>query len=394
MGNLRQRYPEQVDAEIKRNPIVLKTIPDNIQNSESKNLQTKSIKTARQLHEYIFNEKEFWTTELVANNAMVSNYPSLLDQALSSFNTLLDGKDSGMANQLTAILNLLNSCQISSKTKLAKTFEKHKGSSAHFFHGFKDAITGSRSNLQGYPDWHIGVIIGYGYVGIIQDLYGMFEEEKEELASTAMTAKNDITELMAKAEDEYNAQDKKYKELAEQANSYIKKKEEIITELESSYKEKLAFEDPADDWEAFSKEYQKDGRKWLRFGIILSAVIVSVLSLLIIFLPGLYQATDGWFNMARDTALVTVLVGVAIYALRIIFRLSISSFHLSRDARERYRLTKFYHAMKEAQLIKEEERTLVIQALFSRSETGLLKDSTPEMPTPVGDMAKKINPKG
>ena len=393
MENLRPRYPEQVDAEIKRRAIVLKTIPDNIRNLESKNLQTKSIKTARQLHEYILTEKEFWTTELVVNNAMVSNYPRLLDQALSFFNTLLDGKHSEIVNQLTAVLNLLSSCQISSKTKLAKTFVKHKGSSAYFFHGFMDAITGSNSGLYSHPDWHRGIIIGYGYKGVIQELHGTFEEEKEELANTAMAAKNDITELMAKAEDEYNAQDKKYKELAEQANSYIKKKEEIIIELESSYKEKLAFEDPADDWEAFSKEYQEDGRKWLKVGIFLSAVVVSVLSLLIIFLPGLYEATDVWFNMARDTALVTVLVGVAIYALRIIFRLSISSFHLSRDARERYRLTKFYHAMKEAQLIKEEERTLVIQALFSRSETGLLKDSTPEMPTPVGDMAKKINPK-
>ena len=97
--------------------------------------------------------------------------------------------------------------------------------------------------------------------------------------------------------------------------------------------------------------------------------------------------------MARDTALMTVLIGVAIYSLRIIFRLSISSYHLSRDARERHRLTKFYHAMKEAELIREEERPLVIQALFSRSDTGLLKDSTPEMPTPVGEMINKISSK-
>jgi len=409
MNELLSRYPEHVETEIKNKNIILKTIPDNLQALESKNLQTKQIKTARQLHEYILEEIKFWLPDLVKYNSMVSSFPSHLKQALSYFDALIKTDPSQASQKLESVLSSLRPCDIGSMTRLAKTLIKFKEEKGQFFNGFKDAINGSDS--RGYmndPSYIRGLVVGYGYIDANEKLNDLLKKEKEEFTNTAVTAKNAITELLSKAETEYHAQDNKYKELNEKANDYInaqekkyeeiseqangciKEFEKIVTKLETNYKEKLAFEDPANDWEALSKEYFLSGRKWLVIGIILSFVIVTTISLLIIFLPKLYDTTDNWYYMARETALLTVLVGVAIYALRIIFRHSISSFHLSRDAKERHRLTKFYHAMKEAELIREEERPLVIQALFSRSDTGLLKDTTPEMPTPVVEMINKV----
>jgi len=409
MNELLSRYPEHVDIEIKNKNIVLKTIPDNFQAFELEILRIKQIKNARQLHEYLLQEKNFWLTDITKNNSIVSSYPSYLHQALLYFDALVKTTEpSQTKQQLEAVLGQLSLCNIISKTRLAKTFIKFKDENANFFNGFKEAINGS--NSRGYindPIYIRGLVVGYGYIDANEKLNDLLKEEKQTFSNTALTVENTITELLTKAETEYHAQDKKYKELSEksnnfinaqekkyeeiseQANGCIKEFEKIIAKLEINYKEKLAFEDPAADWEALSKDYHSSGQRWLVFGIILSVVIVSAISLLIIFLPKLYETPDNWFYMARDTALLTVLVGVAIYALRIIFRLSISSFHLSRDAKERHRLTKFYHAMKEAELIREEERPLVIQALFSRSDTGLLKDTTPEMPTPVVDMINR-----
>ena len=201
MDALLERYPEHVETAIKNRNIILNTIPDGFKGIEDKNLLTKPIKDARQLHQHILAEKEFWTQNLVKNNKMVSQYPHHLNSALSSFDTLIKQDPSQTEAQLNAILKSLTTCQISSETKLAKTFVKYQKTSPQFITGFTDAITGNNSNanVANHPDWHKGLIIGYGYTGIIQNLSNMVKEEKEELAATATKVKKDIVELMARA---------------------------------------------------------------------------------------------------------------------------------------------------------------------------------------------------
>jgi hypothetical protein len=59
-----------------------------------------------------------------------------------------------------------------------------------------------------------------------------------------------------------------------------------------------------------------------------------------------------------------------------------SSYHLARDAEERHTLTFFYLALLKDTEVKDEDRNLILQSLFSRVETGLLKDdSSPTMPS-------------
>lgn len=58
-----------------------------------------------------------------------------------------------------------------------------------------------------------------------------------------------------------------------------------------------------------------------------------------------------------------------------------SNFHLARDAEEREKLTYLYVSLLNKGDFSEDERKIVLQALFSRSDTGLLKeDSSPTMP--------------
>jgi hypothetical protein len=69
---------------------------------------------------------------------------------------------------------------------------------------------------------------------------------------------------------------------------------------------------------------------------------------------------------------------------QLLAKLTFSSFHLSRDAEEREQLTHFYLALKKDTAIEPEERQLILQSLFSRADTGLLKDdSSPTMPTSI-----------
>jgi len=76
------------------------------------------------------------------------------------------------------------------------------------------------------------------------------------------------------------------------------------------------------------------------------------------------------------------------FCVRAISKVMFSSFHLSRDCQERHTLTYFYLALLKEGDIASEEKQLIMQALFSRSDTGLLKDDgSPSMPN---DFATKL----
>ncbi len=71
-----------------------------------------------------------------------------------------------------------------------------------------------------------------------------------------------------------------------------------------------------------------------------------------------------------------------------------SSFHLQRDAEEREQLTHVYLALThEKDELDVEARNIILQALFSRADTGLLGgDSGPTMPG-INEMLKATSGK-
>lgn len=61
-----------------------------------------------------------------------------------------------------------------------------------------------------------------------------------------------------------------------------------------------------------------------------------------------------------------------------------STYHLYRDAQERKQLTYLYLSLKKESDIPDADRHIILQSLFSRADTGLLKeDSSPTMPSGV-----------
>jgi len=80
---------------------------------------------------------------------------------------------------------------------------------------------------------------------------------------------------------------------------------------------------------------------------------------------------------------IYTLISLIAFGVRAITKVMFSSFHLARDAEERHTLTFFYLSLLQEKdsKINDEDRKLILQSLFSRAETGLLKDdSGPTMP--------------
>lgn len=167
-----------------------------------------------------------------------------------------------------------------------------------------------------------------------------------------------------------------------------------IKVLENTYTKLLQLKGPAEYWDELAKSYR--GRGWWLLGVVgLIGVLVFGSLLALLFdcdkLPLLNHVTFDAVTV-RASLIFIVLTSVAGYILHLFTRLSISSFHLARDYRERFQLTRVYLALIKDGDIQNEESTrqLILQSIFSRSDTGLLKgDHALTMPmAAIGELAK------
>ena len=77
--------------------------------------------------------------------------------------------------------------------------------------------------------------------------------------------------------------------------------------------------------------------------------------------------------------------------LRITIKMTLSSYHLARDSKEREQLSYFYLSLMQTNGVSDNERAIILNSLFSRSDTGLLKgDSSPIMSANVTDVINKM----
>jgi Na+-transporting methylmalonyl-CoA/oxaloacetate decarboxylase gamma subunit len=160
-----------------------------------------------------------------------------------------------------------------------------------------------------------------------------------------------------------------------------------ITDLEDTYRKKLQLEAPARYWRSKSIKYRKDAIK--ARNILLGMVIFSAIFFSIILISSPDWIFKNVFKgnttaIVRWSIVFIALISLLAFAIRAITKVMFSSFHLARDAEERHTLTFFYLALLKDTEINPEDRKLILQSLFSRAETGLLKDdSGPTMPNDI-----------
>jgi hypothetical protein len=233
-----------------------------------------------------------------------------------------------------------------------------------------------------------------------------FVESKDQLFSEVAALKNDYENLSAEAKqalveelESWQQQRAENNEKVDQSLTQYNKsvsgaidahnaeieaiKEESrnkIREFEETYEERLRLEPAATYW--------KDSARRLRIqGVFFAVLIIGMVG------AGLFAGKDlfeTWLSHEKLPLDLTSLQGVLItitvlaiyaYILRLLSRLTFSSFHLMRDAEEREQLTYLYLALSNETDVDEKSREIVLQALFSRSETGLLtNEHGPVMP--------------
>lgn len=169
----------------------------------------------------------------------------------------------------------------------------------------------------------------------------------------------------------------------ENTKEFINTKKTVLEDLEKTYKEKLSLEAPAKYWDDLYKEYKDTGEQWRNWAIGTSIVLMILLTAILYNFPNSLNVNIKNLNVEslKGTLILAIIVSIGVYMLRLFVKLSISAYHLSRDAKERYQLTYVYLALLKDNAVSENNKSIVLQSLFSRADTGLLKgDSSPTLP--------------
>lgn len=178
---------------------------------------------------------------------------------------------------------------------------------------------------------------------------------------------------------------KKYNDTSQNQVDKFKKEHEKWSEkvdnLENTYKEKLRLEPAASYWKTKAEDYKKLGNRWALILSVFVAVGLGIFGVLFYTWVNA-QTTAISIDSLQGVVLFITLLSVYAFAIKALSKLVFSSYHLQRDAEEREQLTYLYLSLThEKDDFDTDARSIVLQALFSRADTGLISgDSSPTMP--------------
>lgn len=279
----------------------------------------------------------------------------------------------------------------------------------NYTQGVIDYLAGSQINLNTGKDYLTGVILAYEFknqadseishrrnnekisLGQIRTKYNEYiveaeqslnqyiSDAKENLTNHFNTVDELKTEKNKSFDDWFTATDKDFTDFYDLAK-------QSVSENESLYKEKLRLEAPAKYWKDRAEKLQKESSEYMDWLIRISLFGSSLLFILLMSL-----GNNFFENIFNDTVkgikwslILITIISLLAFSIKILAKLYMSSLHLSRDAEEREQLTHFYLALKHDSSVSDSDRQLILQSLFSRSDTGLLKeDSSPTMPSGI-----------
>lgn len=150
--------------------------------------------------------------------------------------------------------------------------------------------------------------------------------------------------------------------------------------LEFTYQEKLRLEGPAKYWAKKAGEHEVRGYVWASIlGAVLFFSIVALWVSFNLWLSGDHKKIN--LNHVEGALIFVALLSTLAFTVRSLSKLAFSAFHLQRDAEEREQLTHLYLTLSKDTQVDDESRKIILQSLFSRSETGLISnESGPTMP--------------
>ena len=397
------RFPDEIQNFFLNEEIVIDIYPKDLCSEQEISPTFFKVTSAEQYYDYLSTEIDFWKIndskkklDSIVNSDKFQNARHCFDLALNHVYSL-----NSMNNYLKQSINSLSTPPLSSKTRLAKELLNHVNKSSSFISGFRvGMLINSTTSISTTPETFQGFYTAMAYRNIFTNYAITAEEKITDFKVAIDEATNNFSTLNDNYTRSFLEQEKRLKSIDEQTNthfnnffekekSFFNTASEKLTTLEKQYQENLKLKVPAQYWREMESEYIKKGRFWLIISGIISIITIALLIGILLLAPDVFSKENNWFETIKNSAIVTVMTSICIYILRTTIKMAMSSFHLSRDAKEREKLSVFYLSLIEDDAVTDKERAIILNALFSRSDTGLLKcDSSPTMTNNVSDLVE------
>lgn len=368
-----------------------------------------TFKTLDEVTKFVTDEIIFWT-EKRDNYKINHNFLN----SIQNFNLILKTIENAKENnniELRNIDSLLSSIKQELRTRwiwsghpythiFLDLYKKYGDKSADFF--IKYVAKNEFRSINNQFEF-AGAIQGYNYLSkdesvlqrkeseelsfnILRDrlnsetnsLFNFTNDLKDNYESFNRHTKDKFENLMSSFEDNFSNKMKKDQEFLDK--QYSKFAENIHT-LEQTYQEKLRLQKPAQYWETAANKYSSQGMKF--FVLLVLSIIFGLIMFYYIFIGWLNGKEIGiQFNTVQGVIIFATLLTCFAFYIKTLSKLVFSSFHLMRDAEEREQLVYLYLSLTNENNVEESSRNIILQSLFSRTDTGLLsRDSGPTMPS-------------
>lgn len=395
--------------------------PITITDLEQKNF---NFDTSEALKDFFNTQADFWASQSnYAGNHSRHYIQKHMDfraiaNQISSWEPSMDGWDANTldANLRPMINNFSRNSWLWSGHSFLKKWQDLSQTSLDLADAFFEAITSnSSSRLANGFEFFQGYLIAYEFKNqgktninkrrvsenkALAELREQLTTKQIELLSEVNEFGRDLTNWAAITKIDFSdwyEQQKTFldesviahsKNFYEQLAIWTEKK----TILENQYLEELRFKGAATYWKEKADAFKTQGHGWLT--LLISSLVLGVILFAITFNTWLSGNTPELsLRSIEGVILFACLVSSYAFFIKSITKLTFSSFHLMRDAEEREQLTHLYLNLREGKEDDPESRKIILQALFSRTDSGLLGgDSGPTMPT-LQDSIKIIGQK-
>ena len=206
------------------------------------------------------------------------------------------------------------------------------------------------------------------------------QDKLEQLLQEASESQQEITRFI---EEKYKeVQDQVDKNIAEmddyksKVNDWEAEKHESLNALEETYRKKLQLEEPEKLWNERSEKYRKRANCWT-----IGLCVVAIILLFVInwFVNSLHEFPKGITEKVPFLSQQVLFIGVIsffVYIIRVIVKIVMSNHHIATEYEQKAALTRFYQALTYDEIeVNDNEKLIIMSALFSKVDTGLIKTS-------------------
>lgn len=159
-------------------------------------------------------------------------------------------------------------------------------------------------------------------------------------------------------------------------DDWKKEKDGSLGALEDTYRNKLQLEAPEKLWNDRSGQYRKRANRWTCGLVAVAAVLLIVITFFVQSLYGFPKGVSEKVPFLSQQVLFIGAISFLVYIVRIVVKIIMSSHHVAMEYEQKAALTRFYQALTYSGVeVSENEKLIIISALFSKADTGLVKVS-------------------